>query len=94
MAKILTGKVVSNGMTNTIVVEVVRRTPHPLYRKLLKRSKTYKVETNGVNVPLGERVRIVETKPLSKDKHFMLLTEKNLTEEKSTVVKTKEGKKA
>jgi small subunit ribosomal protein S17 len=73
MAKQLTGTVVSNSMQNTIVVEVVRRTPHPLYRKLIKRSKKIKAETKGVMVELGARVIIAETKPLSKDKHFMLV---------------------
>lgn len=90
MAKILTGIVVSNTMHHTAVVEVVRRTPHPLYKKLLKRSKKYKVETNGTAVQLGERVSIIETKPLSKDKHFMLVTEKKSKQEKTS----KEDKKA
>lgn len=82
MAKILTGTVVSNTMQNTAVVEVIRRTPHPLYKKLLKRSKKYKVDTNGQAVKVGDRVRIMETKPISKDKHFMLFSEKKTKEEK------------
>lgn len=73
MAKILQGKVVSNKMQNTAVVEVIRTSPHPLYRKLLKRSKKFKVETKGATLTIGQIVKIVETKPVSKDKHFALL---------------------
>lgn len=70
--KILEGKVFSTGMKNTIIVEVVRQVRHPLYKKLLKRSKKYKVETKGITVNTGDIVKIVETKPISKDKHFIL----------------------
>lgn len=72
MAKVLTGKVVSTKMADTIVVEVVRRVPHPLYKKLLKRSKKFKVALNNQQVVLGNIVRIVETKPKAADKHFSL----------------------
>ncbi len=78
MAKQLTGIVVSNSMQNTIVVEVVRRTPHPLYKKLIKRSKKIKADTNGKQVEVGTRVIIAETKPLSKDKHFILVTKEEI----------------
>lgn len=73
MSKVLEGKVVSTKMSNTIVVSVERKTPHPLYRKLLRRSKRFLVETEGKTVELGKVVKIVETKPLSKNKHFKLL---------------------
>ncbi len=72
MKKILIGKIVSIKMQNTVVVEVVRRTPHKLYGKLLKKSKKHKVETNGAEVAVGQEVRIVETKPISKTKRFEL----------------------
>lgn len=78
MAKTLTGIVVSNSMQNTIVVEIVRRTPHPLYKKLIKRSKKIKADTQGMKVEIGTRVIIAETKPLSKDKHFMLVTKEEV----------------
>lgn len=77
MGKILTGKVVSVGMQNTAVVEVIRKTPHPLYRKLLTRGKKYKVETKGKALVIGQEVQIQETRPIAKDKHFMLV-EKNV----------------
>jgi small subunit ribosomal protein S17 len=72
MAKILVGKVISVKMQNTAVVEVTRRVPHKLYKKLLKRSEHFKVDTKETPVELGMTVKIVETKPISKDKHFKI----------------------
>jgi len=72
MAKTLKGLVTSVGMTNTIVVEVSAQVPHPLYKKLLKRSKKYKAETAGKALTVGDTVQIIETKPVSKDKYFKL----------------------
>ena len=72
MAKVLTGKVISIKMQNTAVVEVSRRVPHPLYKKLLKVSKHFNVDTAGKSVALGDEVRIVETKPISKTKFFVI----------------------
>lgn len=68
--KMLEGKVVSTLMKNTVIVKVTRYVTHPLYKKLLKRSKNYKVETKGIKVNVGDLVKIVEVKPISKDKHF------------------------
>lgn len=73
MKKILEGKIVSLKMGNTVVVEVTRRVTHPLYKKLLKRSKRYKVDTNGITLSLGDSIKIVSTRPISKDKHFKVL---------------------
>jgi small subunit ribosomal protein S17 len=73
MAKTLNGTVVSTKMQNTVVVEVSWKKPHPLYKKLLKRSKKFKVDSNGQTVNVGDKVTIVETKPIAKDKHFKLL---------------------
>lgn len=76
MAKLLRGKIVSLKMANTAVVEVVRRMPHPLYKKLLKRSNKFLADTNGVkNLTLGQEVVIVETAPISKRKNFKLMKE-------------------
>lgn len=72
MAKTLKGTVVATKMQNTAVVEVSWKAPHPLYKKLLKRSKKHKVDTTGFEVKVGDVVTIVETKPISKDKHFKL----------------------
>lgn len=70
MAKILIGKVISTKMQGTVVVEVTRRTPHPLYKKLLKRSNHFKVDPNGQTLVVGQNVKIVETKPQAKGKYF------------------------
>jgi small subunit ribosomal protein S17 len=86
MAKILVGKVIATKMQDTVIVEVTRRVPHPLYKKLLKRSEKFKVDIKGQEVAVGRTVRIVETKPISKDKHFKLL------EVVEAVHKTKEKK--
>ena len=75
MSKVLIGKVKSIKMHNTVIVEVVTRTPHKLYGKLMKRSKNYKVDLNGQTVIVGAQVKIEETRPMSKDKHFKLIGE-------------------
>ena len=73
MQKIFNGTVVSVKMNKTAVVEITRRTPHPLYKKLLKRSKRFKVDMGELKISVGDRVRITETRPISKDKHFKIL---------------------
>lgn len=71
--KELTGKVVSCKMKNTIVVEVESTRLHPLYRKYLKRSKRLKVHCEDQTVKEGDTVKIVSTRPMSKEKHYKLL---------------------
>lgn len=78
MKKTLEGKIVSLKMGNTVVVEVIRRVTHPLYKKVLKRSKRYKVDANGITLSLGDSVKIVSTRPISKDKHFKVLEVKKI----------------
>ena len=80
MAKILNGIVTSVAMQNTIVVEVTRHTPHPKYKKLMKKSKKFHVDPRGIEVKVGEMVSIVETKPMAKNKHFALMAGKNETD--------------
>jgi len=66
------GQVVSTRMTKTIVVEVSRRVPHPLYRRIVaKRKKFYAHDEQGT-ARLGDVVRIVECRPLSKLKRWAL----------------------
>ena len=66
------GQVVSTKMAKTVVVEVSRRVPHPLYRRIVtKRAKFYVHDEKGL-AKLGDRVRIVETRPLSKLKRWRL----------------------
>lgn len=68
--KTLTGKVTSVKMTNSIVVEVTRTTPHPIYKKRILKSKSFVVDPAGQSVKEGDVVRIVETRQMSKNKYF------------------------
>lgn len=71
--KTLEGIVVSTQMNKTVVVEVFRKTPHPLYKKLIKRSRKFKADNLGFeNLQLGSRVKITETRPFSKGKYFKI----------------------
>lgn len=74
--KTFTGIVKSTKMKDTIVVEVTRRTPHPLYKKLLKRSSRFKVAASANSVTVGQEVTIVETRPVAKGVHFKLTNKK------------------
>ena len=70
--KILSGVVVSNKMKDTIVVSVERYEKHPKYEKFIKRRKKFKAHDLGNTKSIGEKVEIVESKPISKDKHFIV----------------------
>lgn len=70
--KVLSGVVISNKMTNTVVVEVGRYSKHPKYGKYIQSRKKYKVHDEGNTTGVGDKVKIVEVKPLSKDKTFKL----------------------
>jgi len=74
MHKTFVGTVISTKMTDTIVVEVSYKKPHPMYRKLLKRSKKYNVAPNSHSVSEGDIVTIEETRPVAKEKYFTLVT--------------------
>lgn len=68
-----TGEVVSTKMAKTIVVEVTRRTPHPLYKRIVtKRKKFYAHDEKG-EARLGDVVRIIESRPLSRLKRWRLV---------------------
>jgi len=66
------GVVVSDCQEKTIVVEVTRRVPHKLYKKVIKRKKRYAVHDENNTAKVGDDVRIVETRPLSKRKRWRL----------------------
>lgn len=72
---ILKGVVVSDKMDKTIVVSVSRFVKHPLYGKFYKVSKKYKAHDEENKFKVGDKVEIVETKPISKDKHFKVIGE-------------------
>jgi len=73
MKKILTGKVVSTKMTKTVVVIVERKFRHPVYHKVIVRHKKYKAHNEKLDLKVGDIVKIEETKPISKDKHFIVI---------------------
>lgn len=66
------GIVISDKMDKTIVVEHVARVPHPRFKKIVKKSKKYYVHDEKGEAAVGDRVRIVETRPTSKLKRWAL----------------------
>jgi small subunit ribosomal protein S17 len=64
------GVVVSNKMTKTVVVKVERRVANRKYGKIITRAERYKAHDEAQACQIGDRVRIVETRPLSKDKRW------------------------
>ena len=64
------GTVVSDRMDKTVVVRVERLVPHPVYKKYVKRRTTYKAHDEKNEYRIGDRVEIVETRPLSKEKRW------------------------
>lgn len=70
--KIFNGVIVSVGMNNSVSVSVERKVPHPLYGKLMKRNKKFLVDSAGFELTVGDKVEIVETKPISKNKYFKI----------------------
>ena len=71
--KVLKGTVVSDKMKDTIVVLVERFEKHPKYGKFIKYKKRFKAHDAGNTKKNGDKVEIVETRPLSKDKRFMIV---------------------
>ena len=67
------GKVISNKMDKTIVVAIEDHVKHPLYKKIVK--KTYKLKAHDENneCNIGDKVKVMETRPLSKDKRWRLV---------------------
>ncbi len=72
--KTLDGVVVSDKMDKTIVVLVSRFVMHPKYKKYLKKSKKYKAHDEGNTYKVGDKVTIIETRPISRDKHFKVVS--------------------
>ena len=68
-----TGIVVSDKMQKTVVVAIERRVPHPIYGKMITLTKRLKVHDEENSAKTGDTVRIVETRPLSKDKRWRLV---------------------
>ncbi|MBI5122998.1 30S ribosomal protein S17 [Candidatus Roizmanbacteria bacterium] len=73
MKKTLVGKVVSTKMAKTVVVKVERKFRHPVYHKVIVRHKKYKAHNEKLDLKLDDMVKIEETKPISKNKHFRVI---------------------
>lgn len=71
--KTFTGTVVSAKMRKAAIVEILRKTPHPLYGKLVRKTKRYKVGTGSFEVKEGQEVVIAETRPMAKGKFFEIV---------------------
>ena len=74
MRKVKIGKVVSDKMDKTIVVAVEDSIRHPLYKKIVKRTQHFKAHDENNECGIGDRVKIMETRPLSKDKNWRLVS--------------------
>ena len=67
------GLVVSDKMEKTVVVAIERRVPHPVYGKMVTRTKKFQAHDEENSAKVGDRVRIVETRPLSKHKRWRVV---------------------
>ena len=72
-ARVLQGVVVSDKMDKTVVVDVSRRKQHPLYRKVINRSRRFKAHDDANACNVGDVVRILETRPLSRGKRWRVI---------------------
>ena len=73
MRKVEVGKVVSDKMDKTIVVAIEDSVKHPLYKKIIKRTVKHKAHDENNECAIGDRVRVMETRPLSKEKRWRLV---------------------
>ena len=71
--KVRVGKVVSDKMDKTVVVEVADRVAHPVYKKIIKRSYRLKAHDEKNECGVGDTVKVMETRPLSKDKRWRVV---------------------
>ena len=67
------GIVVSDKMDKTVVVEIRERVQHPLYKKIISKSKRFKAHDENNQCGVGDTVLIQETRPMSRDKHFRVV---------------------
>ena len=73
LRKTRVGKVVSDKMDKTIVVAIEDNVKHPLYKKIVKRTYKLKAHEENNECNIGDRVKVMETRPLSKDKRWRLV---------------------
>ncbi|MBP3761410.1 MAG: 30S ribosomal protein S17 [Ruminococcus sp.] len=74
LRKTRVGKVVSDKMDKTVVVAIVGNVKHPLYKKIIKRTVKLKAHDEENKCRIGDRVEVMETRPLSKDKRWRVTT--------------------
>lgn len=73
LRKTRTGKVVSDKMDKTVVVAVEDHVKHPLYKKIIKRTYKLKAHDENNDCKMGDTIKVMETRPLSKDKRWRLV---------------------
>ena len=73
--RLLSGKVISSNSNKTVVVEVIRRVKHKLYKKIIKKAKKYHVHDEDNSYQLGDFVTIQESKPISKMKRWVVIND-------------------
>ncbi len=73
LRKVRVGKVTSDKMDKTIVVAIENRVTHPLYKKVVKRTYKLKAHDENNECKIGDTVKVMETRPLSKDKRWRLV---------------------
>lgn len=73
LRKVRIGKVTSNKMDKTIVVAIEEHVKHPLYNKVVKKTYTLKAHDENNECNIGDTVKVMETRPLSKDKRWRLV---------------------
>ena len=73
LRKTRTGKVLSNKMDKTIVVSVEDHVKHPLYKKIIKKTSKLKAHDENNECNIGDTVKVMETRPISKDKRWRLV---------------------
>ena len=73
MRKVMVGTVVSDGMDKTVVVTVKRLTKHPAYNRVIRKRSRFKAHDESNEAHVGDKVKIVESRPVSRTKHWRLL---------------------
>ncbi len=73
LRKTRVGVIVSDKMDKTVVIAIKERVKHPLYGKIINRTKTFKAHDEQNECGIGDTVRVVETRPLSKDKRWRVV---------------------
>lgn len=72
--KVRVGEVVSNKMNKTVIVKVERKMLHPVFKKFVKRTKKFVAHDEGDKCQIGDKVEIMESKPLSKTKRWKVVS--------------------